>query len=276
MKLFDKKYMTLTVPAWAVAIMMIVGTIFTVWLVLTIIVRTPLGSYLPGYMTRDERTHTMESMMRLDSLEHQMRVQQAYLAEMTRIMLARQEADSLQRYDSVASYISDTIIAASAMEKEFAQQYQERERFGVNALADIEQLQGMTFFTPLRGKVERDSVFAKDTVRYVSTNLHIVPENATAVIAPVNCTVVQRLLNFGGKWQMILQAQSDYLMIFTGLDKPLADEGETVRQGTPFAQAANDKTPVGIDIWHAGKQTDPERLMDFKIPEIETTNKKQK
>lgn len=273
MKLFDKKYMTLTVPAWVAAILIVAATVFTVWLVLTIIVRTPLGSYLPGYMTRDERTHTMESMMRLDSLEHQLRVQQVYLAEMTRIMLARQEADSLQHYDSVASYISDTIIAASTMEKEFAQQYLEKERFGVNALSDIDKIQGQTFFAPLQGKVERDSTFSKgDTI--TSTNVRILPEASTAVLAPLNSTVIRRELNFGGKWQMILQAQNDYVMIFTGLDKPLADEGETLRQGTPFAQAANDKTPVGIDVWHTGKQLDPEKLMDFKKQEI--TNKKQK
>jgi lipoprotein NlpD len=65
----DKVVFSLRLYTWVAALLLTLLITLTAVLVVLIMTRTPLRSFLPGYLDVNKRTELVESILRLDSLE---------------------------------------------------------------------------------------------------------------------------------------------------------------------------------------------------------------
>lgn len=225
----------------------------TAVLLIVLFFSTPLRNYLPGYLDVNKRAKLLESAMRIDSLEHENNLREAYLENMISIILDRVEPDSIRRFDSVISSIQDTLIASSEQEKAFVSRYAEQERFGLTALdAKTEGFQGISFYTPVKGELQPLSG---------EVGVKVVLARENPILAPQEGTVVSVDYLIGKGFQMVLQHGSDYLCVFSNLSAVMVDEGQPLKAGQVVGHASD---WVGIKLWHRGKAVDPIALMSLE------------
>ena len=106
-----------------IALAVIIAAITT--LISTIIVSTPLRTFLPGYLKSEQRTENIVNAFRLDSLEKAVAANEAYISNIRNIITGN-IPDTSVRDTSTVHYPTDSLIPQSQREKEFISQYDER------------------------------------------------------------------------------------------------------------------------------------------------------
>lgn len=254
-----------SMPLWATTIIIGVLGMLAALAILIIIMKTPLKTYLPGYLDVTKRAEVVRSAMRLDSLERESDLRLAYLDNIMNILRERESADSLMVFDSAVYRIQDTLLSASEREAAFVANYEQKERFGLNALEAADPSFALiTFISPVKGKVavpEDD-----DEVQSAVTRVELSKE--LPVLAPLEGTVISVVYLIGQGYQLTLQHNSDYVTIFSHLTSVLVDAGQSVKTGRVVGHAGSDKNPaqswLGLQLWHKGKSMDPVAVMSLE------------
>lgn len=263
----DRTVFSFSMPVWLTVLLGILVTLLTILLVIIVMTRTPLRRYLPGYLNVNQRSVALESALRIDSLEHEGQLRDAYLANVLDILLDKtRPVDSILVYDSAVVRIADTLgLAASEAEKGFVTRYEERERFGLNAVESATSLQGQTFMSPVVGEVLQPET--GDELR-VGAPLRVRVKREVPVLAPFESTVISQQMHIGEGWEIILQSHDDYVFIFSHLTLPLIQVGQVVKTGRAIghvgAQKAEDDRWLGLQVWHLGKEIDPRTVMQLE------------
>lgn len=229
-----------------------------------LILATTLNVYLPGYLDVDKRAFVMESALRIDSLEVENNLRMAYLNNMLDILHDRVKADNLLPYDSTVPRIQDTLLPASEREQAFVAKYENRERFGLNALDQLNPTTPtIVFLAPVRGRI----IHYDDDA--TPTETHIELDGNVTVLAPTEGTVVSvsYLMNIGG-YQLVLQHAQDYLTLYSNLTSVMVEPGQKVKSGQVMGHAGNAEDPsdswMGLSAWHKGEYIDPETIMPIE------------
>lgn len=263
----DRTVFSFSMPVWLTALLAMLVTMLTILLVIIVMTRTPLRQYLPGYLNVNQRSVALESALRIDSLEHESQLRDAFLENMMAILLDKtRPVDSLLTYDSAVTRIADTLgLAAREAEKNFVRRYEEQERFGLNAVESASPLQGQTFMSPVVGEVLLPE--SEEEVK-VGTPMRVKVKREVPVLAPFEVTVISRQLHFGEGWEYILQSHDDYVFIFSHLTMPLAQVGQTLQMGRAIGHAGAQKEDadrwLGLQVWHLGKEVDPRTVMQLE------------
>jgi len=229
-----------------------------------LILATPLCVYLPGYLDVHKRALVMESAMRIDSLEQENDLRLAYLENMMIILNDRVKTDSLQTFDSAVTRIKDTLLTASEREELFVQNYEQKERFGLNALE--EQKSGpkpVVFLAPVKGKIA-----VPERAEKPSDVTRVELSGNTPVMVPHEGTVIAVTYVMGEGYIVTMQHESDYITLFSHLTSVLVEVGQSLKPGRVLGYAGNVKDPrnswIGLQLWHKGNKLDPNSIMPIE------------
>ena len=218
-------------------------------LVAAVMLCTPLARMLPGYVKPEERQTHVDATLRVDSLLHQMEMQQAWMANVLDIVQGR---DSVRRTAAADTFamVTDTLITATERERAFVAQWTERERFNVSVLTPV-AAQGMTFHSPV-GAALTDSASAGTII----PELNLVCTRGATVSAIQEATVVDVHPNTTGGYSVILQHPNDFLSRYDGLAEAFVAPGQKVRDGQ--ALGVLDSTGrLRLQLWHDGNPIPP-------------------
>ena len=240
--------------------------------IFVLILGTRLNVYLPGYLDVEKRAVVMQSAMRIDSLEQETQLRMAYLNNMMDILRDRVKAEAVENlmpYDSSVSIIQDTLLTASERELDFVDKYEKRERFGLNALDELNpQTPTIVFMAPVRGRILVQE--EEDTPQETRVEL----TGRVPVLNPTADNVVSVTYLMGSGYHVVVQHTQDYVTIYNHLSSVMVEVGEEVKSGQVLGHAGDPQNPadswVGLMVWHKGQSLDPETVMPLTLKMQET------
>lgn len=218
--------------AW-VAAMITVAAIAS--LVAVIFMFTPLGRFLPGQLSGEERRQYMEAALRIDSLERLTAVQLAYTRNIISILDDSVPAVSEAELAAAATAppsVVDTLISAGENERRFVRQFEQDSRFNLSVLSPI-AASGMIFESP-----------------------SVTDTGAGPVAAVYRGTVVSVFYDPDGWSTAVIQHPNDFITVYDNLDEVYVDRGDKVVGGQRIGESTTSR-PLLFELWHGGSKLDP-------------------
>ena len=226
---------------------------------------TPLRTAIPGYPNAHSKKEAVANAIKIDSLENIITRWNLYAENLSRVLTgeAAVDFDSLVRA-AHTNYISSKDPAELARRDSlFQETVQKEEQFGVSAREERSlPLEGMHFFTPLKG------VVATGYDRALHPAIDISAPTGSVVSAVLDGTVVFTGWDAEEGYFIVLQHRDDLLSIYAHNQKLLRSTGETIKAGTPLALVGGYSRKEGADylrfeLWHNGQSLDPTRYISF-------------
>ena len=210
---------------WIVSLASMAAILALLWVVVAF---TPLRQLLPGALHGDLRAQYIDTALRLDSLEQAARLNDAYLANIIRIMEG--SADTIPTTATAAIDIPDSLLAASDAERQFVRSYEDEERFNLSVLAPI-AAEGMIFSQPTA-------------------------DGSSAVSAIYRGTVVGCSMNSLGLTTITIQHPNDFISVYEGLDEVFVKKGDKVAASQRLGHLPRGGA-LSFELWHKGSPLNP-------------------
>lgn len=260
-----KNVFSFSMPLWVTSVLFFSLAMLVAFSIVLLIMKTPLKTYLPGYLDVTKRAVVVESSMRLDSLERENELRIAYLDNIMSLLRERSKVDDIVSYDSAVVRIQDTLLTASEREMAFVSSYAERERFGIEAIgANDPAYAPVVFMSPVKGKIAVPE--KEDEAHSGMTKVDLTRE--LPVIAPLEGTVISTVFLIGQGYQVTIQHSNDYVTIISHLASAMVEAGQQIKAGKVIGHSGNDKdlaqSWVGIQVWHKGKSVDAASIMTLE------------
>ena len=226
---------------------------------------TPVRRTIPGYPSNETRRKAMENLIKIDSLENVIGMWSYQMTNIQRIVSGKSPIpiDSL----AVTPSSSDESIRGLYAENDslLREEVRRQEQFNISLPKNstISQIEGLHFFTPVKGII---------TEPYDKAGGHpyvdIAAETGTMVYAVLSGTVISALWNDEVGYVLEIQHDNDIISIYKHNDRLLKKVGETVKAGTPVAQVGNTGTlstgsHLHFELWHKGTPIDPTLYINF-------------
>lgn len=213
-------------------------------------VYTPLRGVLPVGMSYDLREDYDEMSLRLDSIIEAQRITDAYAANIERVLMLTDIADTAAAAPSGETVPKvlplDSLIESSAAERSFVSRFEQAERYNLSVLSPI-LADGMTFFPPVSGLMVEDRVSEAGIPSAVA-----VPGSMAPVSAVYRGTVLNSYYTTGRGLTIVVQHPNDFVSIYTGLAEAFVTRGGKVSAGTRIGLADGRKYPFSFELWHNG------------------------
>ena len=231
----------------------------------SIIAFTPLKTTIPGYPDVHSRKTAVANAMKIDSLENAILKWNIYATNLSMVLSGEEtnNLDSLLKAES-AAFISDKSREELAKQDSLLREaVRSEEQFRVSEGKDRKlPLEGMHFFTPLKGVVSQGF----DRVMHPAIDI-TAPANSV-VSAIHDGTVVFAGWNETMGNVIVLQHEGDLLSIYKHNEKLLKSEGETVTAGTSIALVGSAKSiskndHLRFEMWYMGEPVDPVKYISF-------------
>lgn len=232
-----------------------------------IIIATPIRYYLPGYLDAEVREGALRSAIRIDSIENQIKYQEAYIQNLKQVFAGELQIDSVKIADTVRIAENDPRLAKSATEALFTKEYEERERYNLSTLqaSTSSPIDGIVFFSPIKGLVSEQ--FNPTRGEYgitIST-----PEKET-VMAALEGTIIFSGYDFNDKFIIQIQHRNGFISIYkhnTAIIKAVGDKvktGEAIAYiGTASKEDKTEKAFLKFELWYKGNAVNPEEYITF-------------
>jgi len=231
------------IKVWALTATTIAAT---ATLVLALILATPLKVLLPGYLRPEQRHQTVRNTMRIDSIAERAAENEAYIANLTRILTDEIEPAPATPETSAATGTPDSLIAASERERQFVKQWEERERFNLTVLTPL-AANGIAFHSPVAGNIVDTLLTGRiNTLRFIAPA-------RTPVTAIAEGTVIDSYMTDAGS-TVTVQHPNDFVAKYSGLKDTFVVPGDKVKRGEALGPAGS---KPAISIWHKGVSINP-------------------
>ncbi|MBP5336842.1 MAG: M23 family metallopeptidase [Bacteroidales bacterium] len=226
---------------------------------------TPLRTIIPGYPNAHSRREAVANAIKIDSLENAVSRWNLYAESLSRVLTGEQTVD----FDSLvhagtARYLSNKDPEELARRDSlFREAVQKEEQFGVGASAERElPLEGMHFFTPLKG------VVATPYDRVSHPAIDVAAPTGSVVGAVLDGTVIFTGWDAEAGYVIIIQHRDDLLSVYTNNQKLLRSSGDAVKAGAPIAlvggtSAQDDADHLHFELWQKGQSLDPTLYISF-------------
>ena len=225
---------------------------------------TPLRTIIPGYPNPHSRKEAVANAIKIDSLENVITRWNLYAANLSRVLTgeATVDFDSLVR-SATPRYLSDKDAAELARRDSVLREtVQKEEQFGVGRPERALPIEGMHFFSPLKGVV----AVGYDPVLHPSIDI-------SAPTGSVVSAVLDGIVVFTGRdaeegYITVLQHRDGLISIYANNQRLLRSTGESVKAGTPIALVGGIAGREGAEnlhfaLWHDGASLDPTRYISF-------------
>lgn len=223
---------------------------------------TPLRSLVPGYPDAHSRQQAVRNAQRVDSLETQILRWELYTENLRRVLAGEDPVrlDSLIR--RIAAQRAERTAADPAADSLLRSEVLAEERFAVTEVERRLPIEGVHFFSPLKGVVSEG--FDPGLHPYV---------NVTAPAGAVIKSVLDGTVVFAG-WEdasgymVAIQHPGDILTFYKHNQKVLVRPGDAVKAGTPVALLGSSGERAGgdhlrLELWYRGVPADPTKYISF-------------
>lgn len=228
-----------------------------------IIAFTPLRTTIPGYPGGPTKKLAVENALKIDSLESEITRWNLYAENLSRV-LAR---EATVNFESLVRFSSQRYLSEKSMEELQLQdsllreEVRKNERFGIGERSQRSlPVEGMHFFTPVKGTVEQG--FSTASHPYIELS---VPSGAV-VSAVLDGTLIYTAREEGTGIVAVLQHSDNVVSVYKGCSQLLKRSGDIVKAGTPLGNAGtgtDGKTTVIFELWHDGTALDASKYISF-------------
>lgn len=249
-------------PGLAVRVAALVIVLMT--LLYSVIAFTPLRTTIPGYPDAHSKKVALENALKIDSLESAMTRWELYAENLSRVFSGEKviHRDSVLRTDALKLLSEKPASLLKERDSLLRVKVHEEEQFQLGTRLRDLPIEGMHFFTPLKGVIVKSFNMAR--------------HQAVDIKAPkgsVVSSVFQGTVVFSG-WDddlgniLIIQHPGDVISTYEHCEKLLRRTGDKVDAGTPVALVGNtgskiDSEHLHFALWYKGEAINPERYISF-------------
>ena len=252
-------------PLWVImslfiSFMLVAGVLYLV------IIFTPVGRMLPGYMDEGVKDKIVSNNLRVDSLMHEIEKQDIYLANIRSIMSGDITLDSLK--NSLMPVSQDSIdIETTELESRFVKSWEERERYNLTSqAASVAALQELNLFRPTKGEIIKS--FDPSNEHYGVDIAEIAGENIVSIHDGI---VVFSDYTANDGYTIVLQHRENLISIYRNCYRLLKQVGDKVYGGEVIGTLSNgageedekEKKFLHLELWHRSKPLDPNIYIPF-------------
>lgn len=252
-------------PLWVIlslflSLMLVVGVIYLV------IMFTPVGSMLPGYVNKGEKDKIVSNSLRVDSLMHEIEKQDAYLANIRAIMNGDITLDSLKNSPQPVSN-KDFSVETTGIEADFVKNWEEREKYNLTSqAASVAALQELNLFRPTKGEITRGFNPADG---HYGVDINEVPGESIVSIHDGIVVFSDYTANDG--FTIAVQHRENLISIYRNCYRLLKQVGDKVYGGEVIGTLGNgagdknekNKKFLHLELWHRSKPLDPNIYIAF-------------
>ena len=232
-----------------------------------ILVLTPVGNLLPGYMSDSAKEKLISYNLRIDSLTHEVEKQDRYIANIKTIMNGDLPVD--QAITSPQSLAGDSInIETSEIEEYFAKEWEEREKYNITLQAtNVSELQHLNLFRPTRGEII--NTFDINSGHY---GVDIAEVPGESILAIHDGVVVMSDYTANDGYSIVIQHRENMISVYRNCHRLLKSVGDKVVGGEVIGTLSNananattdqKKQFLHLELWHRGKPLDPNTYIAF-------------
>jgi murein DD-endopeptidase MepM/ murein hydrolase activator NlpD len=242
-------------------------TIFTVFtaIVYSLIAFTPIRTFIPGYPDAHSKRAAIQNAMRIDSLESVIYRWELYSENLRRVVEGQEplKIDSLINASKENSKTQIDAAELAMKDSLLRKQVKEEEQFDIAGREKRNlPIEGLHFFTPLKGVVSQDYDPA------VHPYIDITAPAGSVVKAVLDGTVINDSWSEDTGYTIQIQHDGDIISIYKHNEKLLKKTGEKVTAGSPIALVGNTgKLTTGehlhFELWYKGETVDPARYINF-------------
>ncbi|MCR5560780.1 MAG: M23 family metallopeptidase [Bacteroidales bacterium] len=223
-----------------------------------IVALTPLKNAIPGYPDAHFKRDAIANALKIDSLENQMFRWTLYAENLSRILAGEEglsEADSIiagnpsrymEKVSSEELARRDSVLRATVAAAD---------RFGVAGVKRNLPIEGLHFFTPIKGAVSRGFDIL------VHPGIDISAPAGSVVCAVLDGTVISAGWTDEAAYSVIIQHQANIISCYRHGQHLLVKEGDKVAAGKPLAVVG--ASGLHFEIWHEGEPEDPAKYCKF-------------
>lgn len=237
-------------------------SVFMVTLVYLLIALTPLKEYvIPDYPKIEERQKILANVIKVDSLEYQLKLYDQKMQILSTIMNGGEPPQYLNKMSDSASNYNDVTFSRSVEDSLLRLEIQEYEALNVSFQPGTytnPKYLNLYFYAPIHGTVtngfsEKNNHFATDIVA---------PKN-TIIYSVLPGVVVFDTWTIETGYTIMIQHSNDFISVYKHNSKLLKKMGDRVEAGEGIAIIGNSgELSTGphlhFELWHESKPVDSE------------------
>jgi murein DD-endopeptidase MepM/ murein hydrolase activator NlpD len=261
-----EEVLNLTLTRWNVIVWVgIIGLIF-LFIVVSVIVYTPVREFIPGYPDENTRKSIISNKLRLDSLDYEIKLRDKYFDNLNRIIMGK-EPESYDNLDDTNREYKDINFARSEEDSVLRDYFKQEEQFSfIEENEDKQSLGGIAqihFFPPIKGLITNSFNSATD---HYGTD--IVAGANEVVKSVLDGTVIMATWTLETGWVVQIQHNNNLISIYKHNAELLKRVGDIVKVGEPIAIIGNSgELTTGphlhFELWYNGIPLNPEDYISF-------------
>ena len=224
---------------------------------------TPLRMAIPGYPNANSKRAAIQNAIKIDSLENVILRWELYSENMLRVVEGKEPVP----VDSIITMAGAAVQAAkdpeylSRRDSLLRDMVNKEEQFGVSDKQERAlPVEGMHFFTPLKGVISR----GYDQVLHPYVDISA-PANSV-VMSVLEGTVIFDGWNDESGYTIAIQHDGDIITIYKHNQKLLKKTGDRVSAGTSIGlvgSTVEDGDHLHFELWYKGEAVDPTKYIKF-------------
>lgn len=252
-------------PVWVI-LSLFFSFILVAGVLYLVVVFTPVGSLLPGYVSETTKAEFISNNIRIDSLINEVEKRDRYLANITAILSGDISTDSIKNSPQPI-YADSFSVEKTALEEQFEQEWEEREKYNITSQAtNVAELQELNLFRPTQGEIIRR--FDVSNSHYGVDIVEVPGENVLAIHDGV---VVFSDYTANDGYTIAIQHRENMISIYRSCYRLLKKVGDKVVGGEAIGTLSDGlldgneekKEYLHLELWHRGKPLDPNTYIAF-------------
>lgn len=261
-----EEVLNLTLTRWNVIAWGGIITLIFLFIVVSIIVYTPVREFIPGYPDENTRRSIIGNKLRLDSLEYELKLRDKYFDNLNRIIMGK-EPENYDNIDNTNREYKNLNFARSGEDSAMRDYFKQEDQFSfIEEKEDNQSVGGISqihFFPPIRGLVTNSFNSFSD---HYGTD--IVAGANEVVKSVLDGTVIMATWTLETGWVVQVQHSNNLISIYKHNAELLKHVGDFVKVGEPIAIIGNSgELTTGphlhFELWYNGVPLNPEDYISF-------------
>lgn len=215
---------------------------------------TPIRNFVPGYPDASTRREALNRAILIDSLERAVARWDLYAENLVRVVEGRDaiSTDSLARIVSTDSIGRAELDRMKESDSLLRAKVNAAEQFAVGGEGRNLTIEGMQFFTPLKGVVSRPYD------RIMHPYLDLTAPEGSVVMAVLSGSVIDSYWSDESGYVTVIQHDNNIISIYKNNRQNLRKAGDKVSAGSPVALMGDH---LHLEIWYKGEAVNPARYI---------------
>ena len=242
-----------------------IGAILIIFVTTYIIAFTPLREYIPGYASSKLKQEALEMAIKSDSLEKSVKINNAYIASIKKVLTGDLEYAKLNKDSIKALNVSDIDVSGlSPTEKEQELRDQVIKEDKYNVFETSKPKVRFVLFPPAQGAILQ---------KYNVANKHLAVKIALTNNTPIKSvgagTIIFSDWTPSSGYVVIVRHKDDILSVYKNAASVTKSQGNIVRSGEVIALAGNANNlqnsgaTLHFELWKDGFPIDPTQFINF-------------